>query len=196
MAHAAKSSPEILNSWKEIATYLDRGVRTAQRWERELQLPVHRIGSGKRSPVYALSTELRFWLATVGASAHKQEPRRQPRAAISNIEKKNFRGAKSSFDLIKQSRDLVRTVAEASVRQQRQFEILQKRIREMRSRIASLSGSRRSAGNNKQNLENASASIRAASKPFLIPDKRALAPRTSSQSAAPKAKAFKANGNE
>ena len=32
----------VLNSWKEIASYLGRSVRTVQRWEREFGLPVHR----------------------------------------------------------------------------------------------------------------------------------------------------------
>jgi excisionase family DNA binding protein len=46
-------SHAILNSWKEIAGYLGRGVRTVQRWEQELHLPVHRMGKGRRSPVFA-----------------------------------------------------------------------------------------------------------------------------------------------
>jgi len=41
----------ILNSWKEIATYLDRGVRTLQRWERDEHLPIRRVGAGERAPV-------------------------------------------------------------------------------------------------------------------------------------------------
>jgi hypothetical protein len=32
-----------LDSWKEIASYLGRGVRTVQRWECEEGLPVHRL---------------------------------------------------------------------------------------------------------------------------------------------------------
>ena len=31
-----------LDSWKEIAAYLNRGVRTVRRWEEEEGLPVHR----------------------------------------------------------------------------------------------------------------------------------------------------------
>ena len=46
--------------------YLDRGVRTVQRWEHELHLPAHRIGRGKRCPVYAKAEELNFWLITSG----------------------------------------------------------------------------------------------------------------------------------
>jgi hypothetical protein len=51
-----------LNSWKEIATYLGRGVRTVQRWERELGLPVHRIRNSDHSPVFAFASELRLWV--------------------------------------------------------------------------------------------------------------------------------------
>jgi hypothetical protein len=52
----------VLNSWKEIAAFLDRGVRTVQRWERDNQLPVHRYGNSRRSPVFALEEELLVWL--------------------------------------------------------------------------------------------------------------------------------------
>ena len=31
-----------LDSWKEIAAYLGRDVRTVQRWERREGLPIHR----------------------------------------------------------------------------------------------------------------------------------------------------------
>jgi hypothetical protein len=52
----------ILNSWKEIATYLGRGVRTVQRYERELQLPVRRVGGKSRRSVVALSQDLDTWV--------------------------------------------------------------------------------------------------------------------------------------
>jgi hypothetical protein len=52
----------VLNSWKEIATYLGRGVRTVQRWEAELQLPVHRPRGKNRSAVMAFRAELNDWL--------------------------------------------------------------------------------------------------------------------------------------
>ena len=34
-----------LDSWKEIASFLRRGIRTVQRWEREEGLPVHRLAA-------------------------------------------------------------------------------------------------------------------------------------------------------
>jgi hypothetical protein len=36
-----------LNGWEEIAAHLGRTVRTVQRWERELGLPIHRLSTGK-----------------------------------------------------------------------------------------------------------------------------------------------------
>src|SRR5215471_18631115 len=56
------SVPEArLDSWKEIAAYLGRGVRTVQRWEREEGLPVHRLAHEKRGSVYAIREELAAW---------------------------------------------------------------------------------------------------------------------------------------
>ena len=36
-----------LDSWKEIAAYLKREVRTVQRWEKNLRLPVRRLAHQK-----------------------------------------------------------------------------------------------------------------------------------------------------
>jgi CheY-like chemotaxis protein len=51
-----------LNGWKEIATYLGRGVRTVQRGETDLGLPVRRPRGKDRSAVFALASELDQWL--------------------------------------------------------------------------------------------------------------------------------------
>ncbi len=51
-----------LNSWKEIASYLDRDVTTVQRWEKREGMPVHRHVHDKRGSVYALSEELDEWI--------------------------------------------------------------------------------------------------------------------------------------
>jgi len=56
------SDRRILNSWKEIATYLGRGVRTVQRWEAQLGLPIHRPAGKDHSAVLAFSLELDQWL--------------------------------------------------------------------------------------------------------------------------------------
>lgn len=51
-----------LDSWKDIAEYLGRDVRTVQRWESERHLPVHRLPGGNKPRVYALESELDVWL--------------------------------------------------------------------------------------------------------------------------------------
>ncbi|HET9283328.1 MAG TPA: hypothetical protein VFR24_15340 [Candidatus Angelobacter sp.] len=56
------TNSEVLNSWKEVATYLGRGVRTVQRWEQELGLPVRRPRGKTRSAVIAFRNELDQWL--------------------------------------------------------------------------------------------------------------------------------------
>ncbi|MBS1856972.1 MAG: PD40 domain-containing protein [Acidobacteria bacterium] len=53
-----------LDSWKEIAAYLDRDVRTVQRWERDLGLPVQRLPGGPKAGVFALRKDLDAWLET------------------------------------------------------------------------------------------------------------------------------------
>lgn len=50
-----------LESWKEIAAYLKRDVRTVQRWEASESLPVHRHQHKKRGSVYAHPSELDAW---------------------------------------------------------------------------------------------------------------------------------------
>lgn len=52
---------ERLDSWKEIALFLKRDVRTVQRWERREGLPVHRHLHHKRSAAYAYKSELNDW---------------------------------------------------------------------------------------------------------------------------------------
>ncbi|HKV82008.1 MAG TPA: tetratricopeptide repeat protein [Candidatus Sulfotelmatobacter sp.] len=52
---------ERLDSWKEIAAYLNRDVTTVQRWEKREGMPVHRHLHDKRGSVYALSSEIDAW---------------------------------------------------------------------------------------------------------------------------------------
>jgi hypothetical protein len=61
-ASTAPENARVLNSWKEIAAHLGRGVRTVQRWEQELGLPVRRPRGKSRSAVIALAGDLDEWL--------------------------------------------------------------------------------------------------------------------------------------
>lgn len=51
-----------LDTWKEIAVYLGREVRTAQRWAKREGLPVHRHFHAKASTIYAFKHEVDAWL--------------------------------------------------------------------------------------------------------------------------------------
>ncbi len=55
------SEEDKLDSWKEIASYLDRHVSTVQRWENEGGLPVHHLVHNKRGSVYAFRSEIDAW---------------------------------------------------------------------------------------------------------------------------------------
>jgi TolB-like protein/Flp pilus assembly protein TadD len=48
-----------LDSWKEIAGYLKKEVRTVQRWEKNSSLPVRRLG--KQGTVFAYKSDLDAW---------------------------------------------------------------------------------------------------------------------------------------
>src|SRR5687768_5485244 len=50
-----------LDSWKVIAAYLNRSVRTVRRWERDEGLPVHRHMHQTLASVYADKSELDAW---------------------------------------------------------------------------------------------------------------------------------------
>ena len=52
----------ILQSWKEIAAYLGCDPRTCRRWEKQLNLPVRRIGEGERPRIIAFKKDLDEWL--------------------------------------------------------------------------------------------------------------------------------------
>lgn len=54
-------SVRTFQSWKEIALYMGRGVRTVQRWE-AYGLPVHRPAGRERSAVFAIEHELDAWM--------------------------------------------------------------------------------------------------------------------------------------
>jgi serine/threonine-protein kinase len=50
-----------LESWKEIAGYLGREVRTVQLWEKNEGLPIHRQQHSRQGSVYAFRSELDTW---------------------------------------------------------------------------------------------------------------------------------------
>jgi hypothetical protein len=71
-ASLARQEPELLTSWKEIASYLGKGVRTVQRWEQQFGLPVRRPNEKSKGIVHATAEELDAWLATQWSQRPKE----------------------------------------------------------------------------------------------------------------------------
>lgn len=68
----------VVSGWKDIAKYIGKGVRTAQRYEREVALPVRRPGGKSTGSVIAMKTELDEWMAA-------ESVRKAARLAQSNL---------------------------------------------------------------------------------------------------------------
>lgn len=88
-----------LNSWKEIADYLDRDKRTVIRWEKEKGLPAHRVPGGKRHAVFAYTEEIDNWLS--GSLSPAGRPLLSQTAPFENQRRglfgRNFLSAKTVF---------------------------------------------------------------------------------------------------
>jgi TolB-like protein/Tfp pilus assembly protein PilF len=68
-----------LDSWKEIAAYLNRHVTTVRRWEKHEGLPVHRHLHEKLGSVYAFRTELNEWWRSRRVRLEQQD---EPKARL------------------------------------------------------------------------------------------------------------------
>jgi len=78
-----------LDSWKEIAEYIGRDVRTATRWEIQ-GMPLHRTPGGRGTSVFALTHEIDAWMSgrhldptvEAGAPIELPAPRRRAKPRI------------------------------------------------------------------------------------------------------------------
>ena len=53
---------KMLSSWKEIAHFFGKGVRTVQRWEKTLNLPIRRPPGAPSNVVLARTSDLEAWM--------------------------------------------------------------------------------------------------------------------------------------
>jgi len=75
----------LLNGWKQIADYLQCGVRTAQRWDRDLHLPVMRDRGGSRGAVFAYSENLNEWMRYRSASVTAEGTLKRSSAVVETV---------------------------------------------------------------------------------------------------------------
>ena len=69
----AQGSQDRLESWKEIAAYLNHPVRTVQRWEKKAGLPVQRHPTARVGTVYAFKSELDAWWKNRPSGLEREE---------------------------------------------------------------------------------------------------------------------------
>ena len=62
---------EVLSSWKDVAAHLGKSVRTVQRWETELRLPIHRPDKRQQRIILAYPEELKQWVGAKLAAANR-----------------------------------------------------------------------------------------------------------------------------
>ena len=67
-----------LDSWKEIAGYLNRDVTTVQRWEKREKMPVHRHVHDRMGSVYASRVELDAWARSRNLQATPENENNAP----------------------------------------------------------------------------------------------------------------------
>src|SRR5438270_11900257 len=85
----ADDASDRLNSWKEIAVYLSRDVRTVQRWEKKEELPVHRHLHEKAGSIYAYKSEIDRWWSN-RRPALESEPEPTPGEVFDDTEEMEF----------------------------------------------------------------------------------------------------------
>src|SRR5882762_5296276 len=69
---ASKPPEDRLDSWKEIAAYLNRDVTTVQRWEKREGMPVHRHLHDRAGSIYASRAELDAWVQSRSLRANQE----------------------------------------------------------------------------------------------------------------------------
>jgi hypothetical protein len=92
MAPERAQNIEIFSGWKDIASYMGKGVRTVQRYEREMRLPIRRpagkVPGKSGGAVIAIRAEINAWVKT---SPVRDEFRLSVHAIDNRVMLKGFR---------------------------------------------------------------------------------------------------------
>jgi hypothetical protein len=82
--HKLPTRRQVFSGWKEIANYLGKGVRTVQRYEREVGLPIHRIAGKTQGSVISTKAELDDWVSA-GPMRPEAVPKKWPTKQTNKI---------------------------------------------------------------------------------------------------------------
>jgi len=116
---------------------MGRGVRTVQRWESELGLPVHRVGRGPRSPVHAFTSELSAWMLWI---EHSQNGDHHRGVHLSGVPLKETAARTSAVArvLVQRSSGLVQQLVNSMWEQQRRTEEMTQTLDKVQKRLQAL----------------------------------------------------------
>ena len=122
-------TPAVLASWKEVAQYLGKGVRTVQRWE-HAGLPVHRPAATNKGTVLAYPEELSAWIHRRSGIGHGNSNGAERRCQ--ELVGQALRLAASYAELRAEQRQLREELRQLKTETKR----LHKRIKEQRQKLA------------------------------------------------------------
>ncbi len=122
----------MLSSWKEIAQFFGKGVRTVQRWEKTLDLPIHRPPGAPSNVVLARESDLEAWM-------HRGMPHGEQAATSEDLN--------HAFETIHAYlRDMESGNIEAGRSRAEEFKNLSDRIESLRSAVHAAAGQSLSDG--------------------------------------------------
>src|ERR1700756_1400843 len=79
------AGPDQLDSWKEIASYFRRDIRTVQLWEKNEGLPIHRHFHRQMGSVFAFRSELERWKCQASQKQGSRGTGNSPKEAENRI---------------------------------------------------------------------------------------------------------------
>lgn len=95
----------VLTSWKDIARYMGKGVRTVQRWEQDFGLPVRRPRGSNKKAVLARPRDLDAWVSMRCASRAELGLSTNPQQHSRNVSMAALLALNAKIETARQLRD-------------------------------------------------------------------------------------------
>jgi hypothetical protein len=133
---------KMLSSWKEIAHFFGKGVRTVQRWEKTLDLPIHRPPGAPSNVVLARTSDLEEWMHRGPVSRATVE---EPLLVASDAVLTSLTQLEHEVSFLAQSAGLSVSAADATANPEERIEALTALISQANARIAGRDGAVRAA---------------------------------------------------
>ncbi len=132
----------MLSSWKEIAHFFGKGVRTVQRWEKTLDLPIHRPPGAPSNVVLARTSDLEEWMHRGPVSRATVE---EPLLVASEAVLTSLTQLEHEVSFLAQNVGMTVSPANATANPEERIEALTALISQANARIAGRDGAVRAA---------------------------------------------------